>query len=345
MTGTEIYARSIIEALAGSRQQRTMRVYANATAPPAWLPAGVEWRGIPFPRAWTHWRFRQALRHDRPDLAFIPSHVLPVALGLPSVVTIHDVGHRREAGSYSRTTWLYLELTTRYAARYASALIAVSQTTAADLRRFYHVPPDKVTVIHSGIDAGLRPVSGQRIDGVRQKFAIPGPYFLFVGRNHPRKNLPLLRRAFLEARRRGLQASLVLAGPGHQGGVAEEPGIVVLPYVPSGDLPALYGGAIALTLPSRFEGFGFPVLEAMRCGTAVIASTAGSLPEIVGSAGVLLDADDAGGWTNAMLQVAEDEALRERLIAAGLAHSAAFTWDSAAAKTWTVLDRVARSNH
>src|SRR5438045_6324661 len=81
-TGTEIYARSIIEALAASRADRTMRVYANASDPPPWLPPAVEWRGIPFPRLWTHWRLRQALRRERPDVTFIPSHVLPFALGL-----------------------------------------------------------------------------------------------------------------------------------------------------------------------------------------------------------------------------------------------------------------------
>src|ERR1700681_1423165 len=102
LTGTEVYARSIIEALATSRGTRTMRVYANAVDAPGWLPAGLEWRGIPFPRLWTHWRLRQALRRERPDVTFIPSHVLPLALGLKSVVTIHDVVHRREPTSYSR---------------------------------------------------------------------------------------------------------------------------------------------------------------------------------------------------------------------------------------------------
>src|SRR2546426_347235 len=131
-TGTEVYARSIIEALAASKADRTVRVYANATDAPPWLPSSVEWRGIPFPRAWTHWRLRQALRRERPDVTFIPSHVLPVALGLRSVVTIHDLGHRHEPRSYSRTARWYLEATTRYAARHASRLIAVSQSTADD---------------------------------------------------------------------------------------------------------------------------------------------------------------------------------------------------------------------
>ena len=340
-TGTEVYARSIIDALAVSRGMRTMRVYANAVDAPPWLPAGVEWRGIPFPRLWTHWRLRQALRRERPDVTFIPSHVLPVALGLRSVVTIHDLGHRHEPRSYSRAAWWYLEATTRYAARRATRLIAVSQSTADDLTRFYGVPGGRIAVVHSGVDSRMRPQDPSRVAEVLRRLKIGGAYFLYVGRNHPRKNLPMLRRAFDEARRRGLQAELIFAGPGHD--AASDGTATVLPYVAAEDLPALYAGAIALTLPSRFEGFGFPALEAMACGTAVIASTAGALPEIVATAGILLSPEDAGAWSQAMLELASDQALQRRLIAAGADRSAAFSWNAAASKTWRVLDAVTRS--
>lgn len=339
LTGTEIYARSMIESLAASRRERMLRVYANSTAKPAWLPSGVEWRGIPFPRLWTHWRFRQALRRDRPGVTFIPSHVLPVALGLPSVVTIHDVGHRHQPKTYTRRARWYLELSTRYAARRASRLIAVSQSTADDLARFYGVPGGRITVVRSGVDARFRPQAPELVAEITERLHLDQPYFIYVGRNHPRKNLPLLRRAFHASRRAGLQAQLVLAGPGHDAASAGD-GVVVLHYVPPDDLPALYAGAIAMVLPSRFEGFGFPALEAMRCGTAVIASTAGALPEIVGSAGVLLSPDDPGAWSQAMLELAQDPDLQRRLIAAGMARSARFTWEAAAEKTWHVLDAV-----
>src|SRR5437879_1983053 len=252
-TGTEVYARSIIEALAASRGAREMRVYANAIDAPPWLPAGVEGRGIPFPRAWSHWRLRQALRRERPDVSFIPSHVLPFGLGLKSVVTIHDIGHRREPHAYSRTARWYLEATTRYAARRANRLIAVSKSTADDLVRFYHVPGGRISMVHSGVDPRMQPQDPARVDEVLRGLGIGGAYFLYVGRNHPRKNLGMLRRAFDEARRRGLEAELVLAGPGHEEGSAGA--VRMLPYVPANELPALYAGAIALTIPSRFEGF------------------------------------------------------------------------------------------
>jgi glycosyltransferase involved in cell wall biosynthesis len=339
-TGTEVYAKSIIEALAASSDARTLRVYANAVERPAWLAPSVEWRGIPFPRLWTHWRLRQALRRERPDVTFIPSHVLPVALGLKSVVTVHDVGHRRQPGAYGRAARWYLEATTRYAARRANRLIAVSRSTADDLVRYYGVPGGRISVVHSGVDVRFNPQSPALVSQVTHRLGITGPYFLYVGRNHPRKNLPMLRRAFADARGRGLEATLVLAGPGHE--PASNSRIRVLPYIEAGELPALYAGALALTLPSRFEGFGFPALEAMRCGTAVIASTAGALPEIVGAAGILLSPDDPGAWSQAMIELAADPALQRRLIDAGGARSAEFTWEAAATRTWAVLESVGR---
>ncbi|MDQ6709838.1 MAG: glycosyltransferase family 4 protein [Candidatus Dormibacteraeota bacterium] len=340
-SGTEVYARQVIEALAAARDVRTLRVYGNAAKRPDWLSAEVEWRGIPFPRLWTHWRFRQALHRDAPDVVFVPSHVIPIGLRLPAVVTIHDVGHRRERSAYRPTAWWYLELMTRSMARRARRLIAVSQSTATDLQRFYHVPSERIVVVHSGIDPRMVPPTAAAVQAVIERYQLPHQYYLYLGRNHPRKNLGMLRRAFADARRRGLTASLVMAGPGHEAAPPAD-GVQTLSYVPAEDLPALYGGALALTLPSRFEGFGFPVLEAMQCGTAVLASEAGALPEIVGSAGILLSPDDPGAWGQAMLELSHDVELQRRLITAGAARSATFSWERAATQIWRVLDDASR---
>jgi glycosyltransferase involved in cell wall biosynthesis len=339
LSGTEVYAREIAIALAAQARDRTLRLYANARAAPSWLPMGTQWRGIPFPRLWTHWRFAQALRRERPDVVYVPSHVLPVVLPAPGVVTIHDLGHRSHRASYSQSAWLYLELTTRLMARRAARLIAVSETTARDLERMYGVARERIAVIYSGIDEGMQPQSPAAVSALRARYALPERYFLYVGRSHPRKNLRLLRQAFVSAQAHGLNALLVLAGPGHTGETAD--GVRILDYVPESDLPALYSGAIALVLPSRFEGFGFPVLEAMRCGTPVIASTAGALPEIVADAGLLVDPNDWAAWTDALLQMGDDSQLRERMINAGLTRSAGFTWTTTATKIWDVLEDVA----
>ena len=338
-SGTEVYAREVIEALAALRVDRTVRCYANAGGAPSWLQGQVEWRTIPFPRLWTHWAFARAVARDRPDVVYVPSHVLPVVLGPPGVATIHDVGHRYQRAAYRAPDWWYLELSTRWMARRASRLIAVSQSTADDLRRFYRVPPSRVAVVHSGVSETMRPQTFEEVARVRARYRLPARYFLYVGRAHPRKNLPFLLSAFAQARRAGLKASLLLAGSGHES--VQQEGVQVLPYVPSPDLPSLYAGALALTLPSRFEGFGFPVLEAMRCGTAVVASTAGALPEIVGDAGLLRGPQDRAGWIEALRRLADDERERQRLIALGHDWSALFTWPAAARAIWRILEDVA----
>jgi len=342
-SGTEVYARQMITHLAGTNPGHTMRLYANTASVPPWSPANVEWRLLPFPRLWTHWRFRRALRAEQPDVVFVPSHVLPLFLDLPAVVTIHDVGHRHIPSAYRPSAWLYLEWMTRSMARRAARLIAVSQATADDLRRFYQVPAERITVIHSGVDDAFRPPPTAEITRVRDRYGLPSAYFLYLGRAHPRKNLPVLLAAFQGARRSGLTAGLVLAGPGHQPSAGD--GVQVLGYVPAEDLPALYGGALALTLPSLFEGFGFEVLEAMRCGTAVLASTAGSLPEIAGPAALLADPHQVPVWTEALGRLATEVPLRQQLIQRGAAWSAEFSWDRAASQTWTVLETAGRPPH
>jgi len=342
-SGTEVYAREIITHLASTNRGHTMRLYANTVSPPPWSPANVEWRLLPFPRLWTHWRFRRALRAEQPDVVFVPSHVLPLFLDLPAVVTIHDVGHRHVPSSYRPSAWLYLEWMTRSIARRAARLIAVSQATADDLGRFYRVPPERITVIHSGVDDAFRPPTPADIARVRDRYGLPSGYFLYLGRAHPRKNLPVLVAAYQAARRSGLTAGLVLAGPGHQRSAGD--GVQVLGYVPREDLPALYGGALALTLPSLFEGFGFEVLEAMRCGTAVLASTAGSLPEIAGQAALLADPHQVPAWTQALDRLASEVPLRQQLIERGAAWSAGFSWDRAASATWTVLETAGPPPH
>src|SRR5207245_9629478 len=134
-------------------------------------------------------------------------------------------------------------------------LIAVSQATADDLRRFYRVSPGRMAVIQSGVHETFRPPTTNEMARVRDRYGLPSAYFLYLGRAHPRKNLPLLLAAFQAARRSGLTAGLVLAGPGHQPPAGD--GVHVLGYVPREDLPALDGAALAPALHPPFDGFGF----------------------------------------------------------------------------------------
>ena len=352
-TGTEHYARRLIEALLAAGGGRRFRLYFR-DAPPAgafggaFLPA--EQRLIPFPRLWTHLRLSyEMISQPRPDVLFVPAHVLPLAHPLPTVVTVHDLGYRYFPGAHPARQRLYLDWSTRFSARAATHVLADSAATQNDLVRFYGVPKEKITVVYPGRDESLA-----RVDPapVRARYGLAPDYLLHVGTLQPRKNLtPLMdATASLRARWPGLQ--LVLAGqPGWQAGPilaqarAHSDSVRLLDYVPDDDLRGLYSGARAFVFPSLYEGFGFPVLEAMACGTPVVCSNTSSLPEVAGKAALLVDPKNTAALASAIGRLLEDASLRERLIAMGLDQVRRFSWERAAQETLAVLDNAAGAKH
>lgn len=350
-TGTENYARRLIEALLAAGGGRRFRLYFRE-APPAGLfrvnPPDVEQRVIPFPRLWTHVRLSyELLRRPRPDVLFVPAHVLPLAHPLPTVVTVHDLGYRYFPDAHPMAQRLYLDWSTRFSARGATRVIADSQATRADLSRFYGIAAEKITVVYPGRDETLADADRGR---VREHYGLPAEYLLHVGTLQPRKNLVRLieAAAALRAHRPGLE--LVLAGrPGWKAGpilarAREQQGFVrTLDYVPQADLAGLYSGAQAFVFPSLYEGFGFPVLEAMACGTPVVCSNTSSLPEVVGEAALMVAPTDTQALAAAVGRVLDDPSLRAALVAKGLAQAQRFSWARAAAETMQVLERAARA--
>ena len=352
-TGTEHYARRLIEALLAAGAGRRFRLYFR-DAPPAGAFGGTfppaEQRVIPFPRLWTHLRLSyELIAQPRPDMLFVPAHVLPLAHPLPSVVTVHDLGYRYFPGAHPARQRLYLDWSTRFSARAATLVLADSAATRRDLTHFYGVPAEKITVVYPGRDESLA-----RVDPapVRARYGLPPDYLLHVGTLQPRKNLSRLMdaAASLRPRRPGLQ--LVLAGqPGWQSGPilaqarAQSEFVRVLDYVPDADLPGLYSGAAAFVYPSLYEGFGFPVLEAMACGTPVVCANTSSLPEVAGQAALLVAPEDTAALANAIGRVLDNGPLRERLIGLGLEQVRQFSWERAAKETLAVLDRAVGAKH
>jgi glycosyltransferase involved in cell wall biosynthesis len=229
-------------------------------------------------------------------------------------------------------------VSTRWSAARAALVFADSRATAADLTRFYGTPASKIRVVYPGVSA---PPIGD-MEAVRAKYRLPERYFLFLGTLQPRKNIKRLVEAFRRwrtARPTDDPTGLVLAGsPGWLYDAAWVIGAehVYMPgYVDDADKGALYAGALALVFPTLYEGFGFPILEAMLCGSPVITSNTSSLPELAGDAALLVDPLDVDAISGAMQTISADAALRARLIAAGRAQAAQFTWDRAAA---AVLD-------
>ncbi len=351
-TGTENYARRLIQALlAQAPPTHSLRLYfRDAPAPGMWV--GGEQRIIPLSRLWTHVRLSwELLTQPRPDVLFVPAHVLPWLHPVPSVVTIHDLGYCHFPSAHPLAQRWYLDWSTRFSARAATRLIADSICTRADLVRFYNIPADKIAVVYPGRDESL-----QRVDSalVRAKYNLPENYLLHVGTLQPRKNLVRLIEATHDALRtalsdHALRITLVLAGrPGwlstpilakareHKNKVR------LLDYVADEDLAGLYSGALAFVFPSLYEGFGFPVLEAMACGTPVVCSNTSSLSEVAGEAALLLDPTDTPALVTAIRRVISEPDLRAALVARGYEQVKKFSWAKAADETLTVLEEAAR---
>jgi glycosyltransferase involved in cell wall biosynthesis len=346
VTGTERYALDLIRALIALESPHTFTLYFRDAPSGDLFPAAphVRERVIPFPRAWTHLRLAWALVQDRPDVLWVPAHTLPALFPGRAAVTVHDLGYRIFPQAHPARQRRYLDWSTAHSARRASVIFADSQATAQDLTRFYGTPAAKIRVVYPGVDA---PPIGD-IPAVRARYGLPERYFLFLGTLQPRKNIAGLVRAYAawKAEHPADPAALVLAGrpgwlydPAWTDGV---PGVIQTGYVDDADRGALYAGAIALVMPSLYEGFGFPVLEAMWCGTPVLASNTSSLPELVGEAGLLVNPQDEAAIAAGMSELAEDAGLRQRLIAAGYGQAGRFTWAEAARGTLEGLGAAAR---
>jgi glycosyltransferase involved in cell wall biosynthesis len=351
-TGTEGYSLHLIRELVRLGVDHQFRLYFNQAPPSGLFAAEGEQRIIPFPRLWTHARLSWEMLRQPPDVLFVPAHVLPLVHPRRSVATIHDLGYYYYPAAHTRFQNLYLRWSTRYNARNALRLVVDSEATRRDLIRLCGVPPAKIVVIYPGRDESLVPVTDPALlAGVRARYGLAERYLLYVGTLHPRKNLARLVEAFAAAAREMEPApQLVLAGKKgwlyddlfarvRRLGLEER---VLFPgYVPPEELPALLSGATAFLFPSLYEGFGFPVLEAMACGTPVICSRAASLPEVAGEAALLVDPLDTAGLAEAIRQVVADEDLRRRLVERGHQQVTRFSWSRCARQVLDVLEEVA----
>ncbi|HWL33972.1 MAG TPA: glycosyltransferase family 1 protein [Gaiellaceae bacterium] len=248
-------------------------------------------------------------------------HALPLVLPCPAVVTIHDLSFEREPALMSRRDRLVFRKVVPRAARKAVRVLTVSERTRRDLRELYHVPDEKIVVTPNGVDPAFTPSNS----------LLQGDYVLVVGAVQERKN-PLAALAAAEAA--GLP--LVVAGPAKDEALARElerRGARVTGYVDQAELVRLYRGAACLVQPSRYEGFGLPVLEAMACGTPVVAVPEPALREVAGDAAVWAEEHELGDGIRRA--VAE----RERLVTAGLERARLFSWRESARRTLEVYQQ------
>ncbi|MCE7987315.1 MAG: glycosyltransferase family 1 protein [Caldilinea sp. CFX5] len=283
-------------------------------------------------------------------------HLLPY-LRRPTVLTVHDLIFERYPQHHKWTNRLFLTVGMRLFVRAANRIIAVSQQTKRDLIDLYQTPADKITVIYQGIDPTFQPAPPPLVQEVQARYTLRDrsgalrPYLLMVGTLEPRKNHLTAMQALARLKAAGLPHCLVIAGG--KGwlfepiqaqvaalGLADD--VVFTGFVPAADLPPLYSGAAAVLQPTLYEGFGFPVLEAMACGAPVVCSNSSSLPEAAGNAALLIPPTDAEALAAAVVRLVTLPGLADTLRHQGRNRAATFRWARCAAKTVDVYQQVVR---
>ena len=295
---------------------------------------------------WLHWPVEASL--GRCDAVFYHSlDVQPQRWGR-KVVTIHDLMPMTHADYYPDTDAAHFKRKVPGIVRDADALVAVSQYTKDMLVDRFDADASRITVVHHGVDPRfVRPDAGS-VASLRAKLGLVRPYLLFVGTAEPRKNLPRLLDAYARLRGAGHpDLCFVIAGKAAWGSqalrdriaqLALQDDVVLTGPVDSADLPALYAGADVFSLPSIAEGFGMPLLEAMACGTPVVASNATALPEVYGDAALGVDPFDSDALADAIARIRSDTALRDSLVERGLRRAAAFSWHYSAQRLAAVFE-------
>lgn len=357
-TGVEWYAWHVIQELKKKTVDdgHSWILYGNHALqgglehlPNNWFESRMHW---PLPYGWTQLRLSWEMIRRPPDVLFLPGSTMPRVTPKKIVVTIHDVGFRRFPQLYKARQVHIHERAMKEAVRRATRIITVSEFSAQELVATYGIDPARIAITPNGVDHGLyRPIADlAAIERALHRYRLARPFFVAIGRLEAKKNLVNLVRAFGRFKAEqgvGDPHTLILVGvPGY--GVEEirkaiassgaASSIRELGYVPEGDLPAILNAAEALIHPSWYEGFGIPPLMAMASGCPVLASTAGSLPEVIGpDAGVYFAPEDVHGCAEAMERLVAEDGLRERLRTAGIVRAASYTWERTAAATLPVL--------
>jgi glycosyltransferase involved in cell wall biosynthesis len=290
----------------------------------------------------------RGLARHRCDVAFFPSSNMPPGIPCPAVVAMLDLGYFHPTlRMYKTADTLYMRWAIRHAARRAERLVAISRQ---DVLRLTRARPEAVTVTPLACDPIYkRPPDPAATAALRRRHDLSRDYILYAGNISPRKNLSTLLAALAAVRDRlpcdlavtgGLAWNEDFAGEIKRLGISDR--VKRLGLVPREDMPALYDGATGMAFPSLFEGFGLPVLEAQARGVPLACADATALPEVAGAGAVLVPPTSVSAWAEALVSLATDEPLRERLRRAGAANEARFTWERTVAATLEALEAAAR---
>lgn len=329
-------------------------------------------------KLWTQFAlpFNLYLGLPRPDVFFSPTHYAPRFSPIPIVISIMDLSYIYFPELFKKSDLYQLRNWTAYSVRNAKKVLTISKASKNDIIKQYQVPEDRVAVTYPGIKKESRIMNQESgINRIRKRYGIEGNFILFVGTLQPRKNISRLIEAFAKIRmdpndyskltrmkknsdafgqriRKDSDLQLVIVGK--KGWLYEEileapkkfgieDKVGFLDFVPDEDLPLLYQNAICFVLPSLYEGFGLPVLEAMKHGCPVITSNVSSLPEAGGDAAVYVDPNDTEDIAKKIKKVINDGKLRREMVEKGYEQVKKFSWEKTANETLEVLTQVANN--
>ena len=345
------YTYHLLRALSETAGDHTFVLYVNGRESLSGVPvdprftAKVVGRGLPYP-VWEQVSLPLQVMRDRLDVLHCPANTAPLFLAKRTklIVTIHDVMYLLPASVlpqspsfYQRLGRFYYRLLAPPAARRARCIMTVSQRSKRDIVDKLRVPQEKVRVIYESGNAQCRPLADSSpVTEVKQRYSIDGQYVFALGAVDPRKNTIGVLRSFAHlGKLTALPIRLVIAGLAPEARSAFHTTIsrmnldgrvVLLGFVSEDELVALYNGAAVFVYPSLYEGFGMPILEAMACGTPVVTSPAGAIPEVAGDAALYVDPHKPEEIAHTILRVISDAGLRARMVEKGLDQAKRFSW-------------------
>lgn len=347
-SGTGVYAARLSSRLAALANEGDVTVVwpESLPLPPLRVGAAAVFlhRPASTPRAriyYAQWGLRKDVRRLGIDIVHYPASVGSVLPPRPMIVTVHDLTFLHNPSWYRYERAHYYRMAAMYTVPRAARVIAVSQATADEVTSLMGIPPERIDVIHNGVDERYAPCNEEQISAARAKYRLPKRYFLFVGTIEPRKNVARLVRAWSQIAG-GIDEDLVVAGRDgwKVGPIYQEVArskhqdrILCPGFIEDEHLPAVICGATALAYPSLYEGFGLPVLEAMACGVPVLTSNISSLPEVAGDAALLVDPTDVEALAHGLQRLAGEPELRDGLRGRGLERARLFNWTRAAQET------------
>ncbi len=355
--GIGIYTKNLIEALAHIDKKNhyllllNVENYHDFRIPRENFENLIVWAPFRKYYIWEQFCLPFILKKRKIDLIHGPRAVLPLLCRIKSVVTIHDLAFLFRPDFMPFNPIRYWDIFVKRSVLKADHVIAVSENTKRDLVRSLSVPASKITVTYEGCNGNFKLISESRtLARISQKYGLPRRFILYVGTIEPRKNLNVLLFALeMLKRKHGISAKLVMVGK--KGWFYSDffntiyklklqDDITLLGYVQAEDLPYIYNLADVFVYPSKYEGFGLPLLEAMACGVPVISSNTSSIPEILGDAGSLFSPDDPGQLSESILEILGNEALRAKMVLGGFRRAQLFSWQETAQRTLNIYESI-----